>query len=625
MKRGYLLLFLIFLVLACTTVSVSSFEECVNAGYEVVYPNCKGCPPVCTTPSGLTFSQEVNNSIVGDSAQLISVEVVDCGEWIDLFSSTANITVEGDGFLTLGFFNLFRESNTNITNLVFNGSSFTGGLIGGGDDSYFTIPVTNLPVEDFSSQVLINYSNKGDSYFSVCSFNLYEENYYFFDEVLPGSEDYVPSFVFSNPLNISNVNPGPNGCSNLEACVNYCSLTFSVECEDWIHSIYSSLNVSNQVIVNDKFNGVWLPTIDSVRAAVKLIPVLKSSGVNIVSFGPDIVTRDVDSPISVGDNLFKFYVRVFEDSGFNVHLVPNSMHWGNNEGFLEDFNSVVLKWAGISEELNTEFFTVLNEVDGHDTSMQGTSDWLQSIIPLVKNKYSGLVCAQPTQSAFYTGESLILNYSGYDCITPFFSLLTYGWGEEHFIEDGDLFIEQSKSVLDEFDSVKYVIPTDVAAFRGGNWAEDSIICMELEHEGIYSNHTQHYNLFDFFFSNVYPSVNGSFLNNWMGFTWTGNPVENVVKDYYTSEVSVLESKWSDDLWNTTGLLELFESVMMTESDKLKIFDLNVYTPGYAGLSYEPCVETPGPFNCVSVEECMEYYRSNPEEYLKQNGRCSNED
>lgn len=38
---------------------ISSFEECVAQGYEVLYPECVGCSPYCETPDGIKFEQEI--------------------------------------------------------------------------------------------------------------------------------------------------------------------------------------------------------------------------------------------------------------------------------------------------------------------------------------------------------------------------------------------------------------------------------------------------------------------------------------------------------------------------------------------------------------------------------------
>jgi len=35
---------------------INSYEECVDAGYEILYPDCVGCKPYCVTPDGKTFS-----------------------------------------------------------------------------------------------------------------------------------------------------------------------------------------------------------------------------------------------------------------------------------------------------------------------------------------------------------------------------------------------------------------------------------------------------------------------------------------------------------------------------------------------------------------------------------------
>ena len=73
----------------------------------------------------------------------------------------------------------------------------------------------------------------------------------------------------------------------------------------------------------------------------------------------------------------------------------------------------------------------------------------------------------------------------------------------------------------------------------------------------------------------------------------------------------------DYLWNTTGFLELIENATLSDEEKNLVFDLDKYsgeTAGWAGLCFEPTTENPGPFNCTSVESCMDLFRDDPEEY-----------
>lgn len=51
MKR----LLLLLLIIGCTQAEINRYEDCVAAGYEVLYPDCIGCVPYCTTPSGEIF------------------------------------------------------------------------------------------------------------------------------------------------------------------------------------------------------------------------------------------------------------------------------------------------------------------------------------------------------------------------------------------------------------------------------------------------------------------------------------------------------------------------------------------------------------------------------------------
>jgi len=429
----------------------------------------------------------------------------------------------------------------------------------------------------------------------------------------PGSGNYFQHTIFENPLVITIANPGPCGYQSVVDCIDYCSHNECVECRDWLQSIYLSLDTSNQVDITGSINGIWLPTIDAVRDAVRLIPSLKEDGINTVSFGPDIVTRDVDIPRTVGDNLFRFYIKIFEDAGFNVHLVPNSMHWGNNDVHLSELNDILVNWADEAEKLDIMYYAAFNEVDGMNDTIRDTSTWLQEVLPLIREKYSGIVCVQPTQAGFTSGK---LDYSGYDCVCSFFPLMVPDQvRNDSAIED---FTRGAEMVKDEYPSVQYVLFTDVHTFYGGNWAETTIMEFEIaarrSRETIYVTEEEQAEVFETFFAEVYPSIDGCFLNNWTGFRFTGRSAEQVIREHYTDEIELIPQRATDNIWATPGLLELIESVTMDDVERRLIFDLDSYVPCWAGLCHEPQPQNPGPFGCTSIDECMQLFRKNPEEY-----------
>ncbi|RKX97308.1 MAG: hypothetical protein DRP55_09115, partial [Spirochaetes bacterium] len=311
----------------------------------------------------------------------------------------------------------------------------------------------------------------------------------------PGFDDYELTYNFNDPLNISENNPGPGGTTNLESCIDYCSESnITCECRDWIQSIYNSFNTNRQKDIR-KINGIWLPTIDTVRDAVRKIPTLKKIGINTVSFGPDIETVHSDKPRTIGDNLFRFYIKLFEDAGFNVHLVPNSMHWRNNNVSLYDLNEILLDWAVEAERLNSEFYVTFNEVDGMQENISETSIWLQKMLPEIKERYSGIVCVQPTQAGF---RSMLINYSGFDCVSAFYPLMVPD--EERVNKELRDFKEKATNIRVKYPSIKYILFNDVATFSGGNWAETYLMEAQIEAEkegrSEYSTEEQQAQLFE---------------------------------------------------------------------------------------------------------------------------------
>lgn len=426
----------------------------------------------------------------------------------------------------------------------------------------------------------------------------------------PGSDNYSSIHTFTNPLELSENNPGPGNTTSLEACKEYCQQNLSCECRDWIQSIYTSFDTSNQVEIG-KINGIWLPTICTVRDAVKKIPTLKEIGINTVSFGPDIDTRHFDDPTIIGANLFRFYIKLFEDAGFNVHLVPNSMHWGNNDVSLYDLNDILYTWAEEAENLNATFYTTFNEVDGMRQTIAETSVWLQEILPGVRERYSGIICVQPTQPGF---ESELLNYSGFDCVSSFFPLMIPNEGRNS--ESREVFTTVAQNVRNTYPTIKYIMFNDVHTFSGGNWAETGLMEVQNSGEPIYATEQQQREILERYLGEVHPCVNGSFFNNYRGFTFIGRLAEEVIKETYVKN-GTIEISEKDYLWNTTGFLELIEKATLDENESTFIFDLDTYSGeavGWAGLCYEPTNETPGPFGCASVEKCMELFKEKPEEY-----------
>ncbi len=66
-----------------TPKEVNSFNECVDAGYELMYPDCEGCQPYCETPDGQRFTKikdEGNSLCVDNCGNGICEEMVCMGE-----------------------------------------------------------------------------------------------------------------------------------------------------------------------------------------------------------------------------------------------------------------------------------------------------------------------------------------------------------------------------------------------------------------------------------------------------------------------------------------------------------------------------------------------------------------
>ena len=280
-----------------------------------------------------------------------------------------------------------------------------------------------------------------------------------------------------------------------------------------------------------------------------------------------------------------------------------------------DLNEILLDWAVEAEKLNSEFYVTFNEVDGMQENILETSIWLQKMLPEIKERYSGIVCVQPTQTGFH---SMLINYSGFDCVSAFYPLMVPD--EERVNKELKEYKEKAANVRVKYPSVEYIMFNDVATFSGGNWAETYLIESQIEAEkkgrSEYSTEEQQAQLFEKYLDEMHPFINGTFFNNCKGFTFIGRDAEQIVEEKY-SQYGTLPIYEKDYLWNITGFLELIENATLDEEEKNLIFDLDKYSgenAGWAGLCFEPTTENPGPFNCTSVESCMDLFRENPEDY-----------
>jgi len=432
-----------------------------------------------------------------------------------------------------------------------------------------------------------------------------------FAGVATGSQQ-SPHSIHLDPLRPSVENPGPCGATSLEGCIACCVEGSSPECADWARAVNDALDGRAQFTDDEGFRGIWLPTIDAVRAAAQRIPQLKSVGIDAVSFGPDIVTRDVAEPRTVGDRAIRFYVRLFHTAGFAVYVVPNPMHWGNNEVSLHALTPLVIAWAEEAEVLGVELYAVLNEADGMREDRAETSAWLQEVLTPVRERYGGLICVQPTQAGFKSG---VLNFGGYDVVSPLFSLLVPD--PVRNLREIDAFSAEAARVRERFASVHRVFLSDVATFAGRNWAETFLMESQAravaEGRSEYSNDLEQAAAYDMFLTQPLPSVDGCFFNLSVGFDFLSRPAEDVVRNRFAAS-GCLPPHPLDAIWPTPGLLEVLERLMMTEEERALIFDLTTYVAGWAGLCYEPSVGRPGPFGCTSTASCMERFREQPESY-----------
>jgi hypothetical protein len=185
------------------------------------------------------------------------------------------------------------------------------------------------------------------------------------------------------------------------------------------------------------YRGAWGARLDELRSYLLNADKLREGGVDTIMMEAEIVLDPkTRKPKSIGENITIFYLQALKREGFRIILIPNPMHPNLDQGLgydwensgdpdayyhpsyelIKEFDGEVIKWAAIAEEYGAEAFLPTLEpykLAGH---YEVTSQWLQEILPQIREVYHGQVWA--TDIMFDIGEGLSiprpLNYNGYD-------------------------------------------------------------------------------------------------------------------------------------------------------------------------------------------------------------------
>lgn len=167
------------------------------------------------------------------------------------------------------------------------------------------------------------------------------------------------------------------------------------------------------------YKGVYMPTLsfsslreDYTPDSINLDKATEN-GINTLAFGPLFFANDqgeVWLAPETKDFLISFIKRA-QARGFKIWLIPEIMfpepnlkqkffRGGpgpipkeilENTDFIQNLDSAVIEWANISQELEVDIFSPLNEADNKIGKEKRVS-WLEEIKPKIEEVYSGKIC-----------------------------------------------------------------------------------------------------------------------------------------------------------------------------------------------------------------------------------------
>ena len=294
----------------------------------------------------------------------------------------------------------------------------------------------------------------------------------------------------STPVPVAEVSPTPAPAMEEEAAPPPSAReTEKDEFDTWWEE-YKKPVVSDSSSYPDFLRGVWGSRVDELRSYLINGAKLRNAGCDSVLLGVDIVfDPETGEAKSLGDDVFIFYLQAFKKAGFRVILIPNPMHpnldmgkgyeWerpdpdaGYHRGceLIEKLDSVVVKWAKIAEEYKVDGFAPANEPFKLVWDYNDASQWLQKILPEIRQVYSGRVVAIDTMLSLGQGRDIPFpyDYSGYDMLSggpPSGRKYIADWEEmiEGYIGKGNEYVETYN--LEGFGLYEW------GGYTGGVWYE----------------------------------------------------------------------------------------------------------------------------------------------------------
>jgi len=298
------------------------------------------------------------------------------------------------------------------------------------------------------------------------------------------------------------------------------------------------------------YRGAWGARLDELRSYLLNAAKLREDGVDTIMMEAEIVLDpETHEPKSIGDDIFIFYLQALKREGFRIILIPNAMHpnlaqgleydWENSSDpdkdyypsyeLIRKFDEVVLKWAAIAEEYDVEAFLPMLEPYKLAGDYQMASQWLQEILPQIREVYSGQVWATEIMHDIGHGLSIPrpLNYSGYNFLV---SGPPAGWKEANYWEDMiEFFIQKGLEYTDNYSMQGFGL-YEYGGYTGGIWYED------VQMAAIGQNLTQEQaaNIAEAFIRQASGKIKASFPRMSVGWVDFDTPSYEIITAWYKS-------------------------------------------------------------------------------------------
>jgi len=239
------------------------------------------------------------------------------------------------------------------------------------------------------------------------------------------------------------------------------------------------------------YRGAWGARLDELRSYLLHAAELRQAGFDTIMVEAEIVLdRETGQPVSLGEDVFIFYLQALKREGFRIVLIPNPMHPNLDMGLgyaweepdpnayyhptyelIKRFDSVVTHWAGLAEAYGAEAFLPVLEPYKLAGDYAVASQWLQEILPQIRGVYHGRVGA--TDIMYDTGQGRSIpcpyDYTGYDFLV---SGPPAGWKD---VADWEVmitgFIAQGNEYAADYSLEGFGL-YEYGGYTGGIWYED---------------------------------------------------------------------------------------------------------------------------------------------------------